>query len=339
MLSINCMKILTETSVEMVRADVLAMSEAAQIQVTDDVLTGMFKFITDKYNALDFGEIEKSSGNIAKFKYYPMLRENVETLRSIYAGSSDPGAAKYVKVCDDLTTVMNHLYDNAQAYQTLYQKGNGVIQLLYTSMVAACIYCIGTLVSNTIRFVTSEKDTECEVLFEEIPGTIKHLHIKNITSAANDIGNFNKLLSYYSQEASKGRVNESISLASFAAAGLGAGIVIMLIPSIISLIREIIYSIYFNRVKMAEMLGVQADLIRTNIESLEKGRGNAKIIAKQKKIVDKLVKWQNRIAVKSDAVNSMVKVQKNKENTALRVDRNSPIVRDPDNYDPSSLML
>ena len=101
-----------------------------------------------------------------------------------------------------------------------------------------------------------------------------------------------------------------MTLASLAVGAAGVGIIVMMIPKIIVLIREIIYSVYFNRVKMSEMIGVQIDLINTNIESLERGRGNKKVIARQKKIVDKLTKWKNRFAVKADTVTSMVSVQK-----------------------------
>ena len=103
---------------------------------------------------------------------------------------------------------------------------------------------------------------------------------------------------------------------------------ILLIPRIIILIREIIYSIYYSRVKTAEMLGVQADLIRTNIESLEAGRGSKKVIARQKKIAQKLEKWQNKIALKMDTTEVAKKTQQRKEDQSLKIDQNSPLVQD-----------
>ena len=105
------------------------------------------------------------------------------------------------------------------------------------------------------------------------------------------------------------------------------------------MIREIIYSVYYTRVKVADMIAVQVDLINTNIESLEAGRGNKKVIAKQKRIVDKLVKWQNRIAVKVDTVNTMVAMQKKRENTSMRIEQNSPIMMDPGALAAGDLLL
>lgn len=323
----NCLNILAESGIDVYRPDFITINEAAQLQVTDEALSGMMKFITDKYNSLDFSEIEKSAGDITRFKYTPMLQENADMLRNIYTASNDSGATKYVEVVNAIESVMEHLSNYRSQYSDLYKMGNGMAQLLYTSMVAACIYAIGTLVSNTIRFVTTEKDTDCEVLFDEIPGSIKHVHIKNILAAKAAIPEMEQLLKEL-QKAAYHRMDESVTATGvIATLSIAAGVII-LIPRIIVLIREIIYSIYYSRVKTAEMLGVQVDLIRTNIESLEAGRGNKKVIVRQKKIAEKLEKWQNKIALKMDTAEVAKKTQQRKENASLALDRNSPLVQD-----------
>lgn len=332
-------KILTEAGYDVYRPDFVFLSEAAQLKVTDDALSGMLKFITDKYNALDFGEIERSAGNIEKFKYRGLILENTETLLSIYKASTDPGAQKYVEVCNAITGVMEHLRVNSNAYSTLYKQGNGIIQLLYTSLVAGCLYATGTLVSNTIRFVTTEKDTDCEVLYDEIPGTIRHVHIKNILAANNDIDSFNELLLKMSSTSGRKAMTESVTVSGAVIALMVTAGVIFLIPRIIMLIREIIYSIYYSRVKTYEMLDMQIDLLKTNIESLEQGRGNKKVIARQKKIAEKLQKWQNKIALKIDTAEIAKRTQQKKENASLKLDQNSPLIQDAMSPDSSSILI
>ena len=339
MVQVDYLKVLSETGIDVDRPLFRSLSEDAKFQVTDDVLTGMMKFITDKYNALDFRENERSAGDIEKFKYKDMLYENIETLSSIYSNASDTGATRYLEVCTAVRNVLNFLREYRNEFRTQYQAGNGMIQLLYTSLVAGCIYSVGILVSNTIRFVTTEQETDCQVLYDEIPGTIKHVHIKNILAASNDLATYEKLLRTYGQRGTQQAMHESISAGAVAAVVLGIGAVIMLIPRVLVMIREIIYSVYYTRVKVADMIAVQVDLINTNIESLEAGRGNKKVIAKQKRIVDKLVKWQNRIAVKVDTVNTMVAMQKKRENTSMRIEQNSPIMMDPGALAAGDLLL
>ena len=321
----NYQKILTAAGIEVNHPGFRFLSEANQVQVTDEALTGMMKFITDKYNSLDFSEIEKSAGDITRFKYSGMILENVLTLENIYTNANDEGAKKYLDVVDAIRAIMTHLEERRESYITLYRSGNGVVQLLYTSLVAGCLYATGTLVCNTIRFVTTEKDTPCEVLYDEIPGTMKHVHIKNVVAAANDLRSVNQVLDAFTKPENRVRMNEAVTLSAGTIAVMSIAGIILLIPKIIVLIREIIYSIYYSRVKLAEMLELQQDLLKTNIESLEAGRGNKKVIARQKKIAQKLETWKNRVSLKMDSTEALKKTQERKENATLKVERNSPL--------------
>lgn len=335
MANIKYINLLTEAGMEVNRAFFMTLSEANQVQVSDDVLTGMMKFITDKYNSIDFGEIERSAGDITRFKYLGMIRQNTETLKKIYGNSPDPGAKKYVDVAVAVETLLKHLESRRNDYSNLYKSGNGLIQLIYTSSVAACLFSIGILISNTIRFVTTETETDCQVLYDEIPGTAKNVHIKNVLAAAGSIKDFDKLLDSYSRRST----NEAFAIEPIIAGALAVGAVIYLIPKILVLIREIIYSIYFLRIKVADMLALQVDLINTNIESLERRGGDDKVIAKQARIAKKLETWKNKIAVKVDTVNSLVIAQKRKEVQALRVEPDSPVARAPEDFSPNDLMI
>ena len=285
-----------------------------------------------------FSEIERSAGDYRKLKYIGMIKDNLEMLSNIYESTPEPDAKNYVEVISACNTVQGHLLDNSQVYTVLYKQGNGIVQLMYTSLVAALIYAIGTLVSNTIRFVTSEKDTECEVLFDEIPGSIKHVHIKNIMAAANNISDFDKVLAEFAKPSIRNNMNEAITTALLLKLAIPV-IIVILLPKILYLIREIIYSIYFTRIKVSDMLGMEADLIRINIESLESGRGNKKVIARQKKIAQKLEKWKNKIAVKMDSAEQLKRVQTRKEDSSMKIDRNNPIIAYPDNPETGAGLL
>ena len=369
--------VITECGIECNWADFQTLDEASQLKVTDDALTGMLKFVTDHYNSLDMRELEKSAGDIAKFKYLGMLKSNTETLLNIYEASPDTGAKNYVKVCYAIQHVLGFLGSDRRLISDQYKAGNGIIQLMYTSLVAGCIYSLGILVANTIRFVTTEQDTDCQVLYDEIPGTIKNIHIKNILAADADLDDFHKLVVTYNQTSNSRAMQENVSLAAVKA-GLAkvyasapgpisgtiavgkelavkgaalaaahpvvsgivvAGTIIYMLPKLIVLVREIIYSIYYLRVKVSDMLGVQADLINTNIESLEAGRGSKKVIVRQRKIAEKLTKWQDAIAVKIDNNAVAVNSQKRVENQKLKLDKNSPLMQDPGALASGDLML
>lgn len=301
------------------------LDEATKIQVTDSALTEMFKFITDKYNSLDFAEIERSAGDYNKFKYKSLITDNADTLARIYQSSDDPGAKKYREVLEAIHEVSSFLITNSDKISYLYKKGNGLVQVLYTSMVAGMLYALTALVTNTIRFVTSEANTSMEVMFDEIPGSIGQVHIRNIVAVKNDLLTIKEAIDKLYDIAKNGPstgVNETVGEA-LAIGVLVVGGIIYLIPKILTLIREIIYSIYFARVRIAEVIDVQIQLLRTNIESLEAGRGNKKVIARQKNVVTKLESLKTKISVKMDAAASLSKIQQKKENVALDIDKGS----------------
>lgn len=329
---------LSEVGVTIKKSDIAFLSEDAKIKVADATLTEMFKFVTDKYNALDFGEIERSAGDIMKFKYRDLILSNADILDNIYNESTDPGAKKYREVISAVYDTNDYLTRNKADISELYRGGNGVVQMMYTSMVAAMIYGISALITNTIRFVTTETDSDMEVVFEEIPGSIRQVHIKNLLSLKRDIDTFAKVIRVFKEKDEKIKMDESVSATSIAVGIVAIGGIIYLIPKIIVLIREIIYSIYYSRIKMYDMLDLQISLIRTNIESLEAGRGNKKVIARQKKIADKLEKMKTKVSLKLDMAEALSKIQQKKENQTLHLDKNSPLVSS-DEPPAESLMI
>lgn len=323
-------RFLNETGIEYHRPTVVFLTEDAQLKVADDILTKMFKFITDKYNSIDFGEIEKSAGDISRFKYASVVEENANILISIYTNSADDGAEKYTKVARAVLGVLDYLRSNRVQMSTLYKSGNGVIQLLYTSMVASTMYATSALVSNTIRFVTTDQNADCQVLYDEIPGSVRHIYIRNVLSVHKNLNDITKLMNEFSKNLNRraSNVNESVAVA-LAVGAIVVGVIYML-PKIVTLIREIIYSIYFTRVKFNDMLDMQVKLLRTNIESLEAGRGSKKVIARQKKIAEDLERWKDRVAVRIDSVDAAVQKQKQVENKSLAVDKDTAKAFDTD---------
>lgn len=331
---VNPYQMLTECGIPVSKPYFLSLNEANQLQTTDAVLTGMMKFITDTYNSIDFSEIERSQGDIRRFKYTDMLLDNLTILSKIYESSNDPGAEKYREILKDCQRILEYLDNHRKDFSTLYKSGNGLIQMLYTSMVSSVIMVLGLLVNNTIRFVTTEKDTDCTVLYDEIPGTIKHIHIKNVRSVAGSLDDITYIMNNYLAKKSN-RMNESVTLAgALTALGIGAAVLLM-IPRILNLIREIIYSVYYMRVKMHDLIALQEMLLKTNIESLEARGEKPVIIVRQRRIATMLEKMKAKLAVKVDTNQQFVNAAIQKENKSLGVEPGSPYVENPE----SSLLI
>lgn len=329
------------------RSHFLCLDEANQIRVADNVLSDMMKFITDKYNAVDFREIEKSAGDFSRFRYATMIMDNAATLRNIYAATPDPGANKYLQVIDAITSVSERLIAQKKMISDLYKSGDGMVQLVYTSLVTSLISSIGILVANTIRFVTTEQNADCEVLFDEIPNTFKHVHIKNVLTAPKAMDNFTKYMALANEAKRNGAMNEAISIdmvakvikgiagmigkSGAAAAGSAARVAgsaastvapvaaaVVLIAALLYFSRDIIYAVYYGRVKISDYLAQQEAMVRTNIEALKRRGVSDKVIARQTRWADILGKLSKMIGVKNDAAEANARAAKRKEDEEMK---------------------
>lgn len=331
----NDVMYLMEAGVNVDRGYYAFLDEATKIQVTDQVMTEMFKFITDKYNSIDFSEIEKSAGDYKRFKYNQLIESNLQVLENVYRNSTQDGADKFLDTVKQMHELIEFLTTHREEFSYLYKNKVGIAQLIYTSMVSSIVYAVSALIAQTIRFITLEDDDDLSVVYDEMNNAAKNIHVKNIQHAVNSLDAIEKYLStVYRDKKNRLATNESITWASIVAgisspvgiAVAAIGATILLLPRIIPFIREVIYSIYYSRVNFAQAIGVQIELIRTNIESLEtSGRGTKKIIAKQKNIVRRLEKLQNIVAVRTIDAQSMTSRKIKEENRSLNIDRNSAL--------------
>ena len=107
--------------------------------------------------------------------------------------------------------------------------------------------------------------------------------------------------------------------------------------TIVNLIRNCVYSFYYSRLKFADFLEVQADLIEANANDLrfsttttlsDEERG--KTLKKQYKVVEKLRKWANVFAIDSkktsNEVNKAISSEDKKKKTIGRNEYNDDII-------------
>ena len=362
--------VLKETGIEADYFAIHRLDEASGLKVADTILADMFKFITDKYNSLNFREIEQSNGDYTKFKYRGMLDDNLVTLEKIYRSSGDDAAKKYIDIIRDIRVVTNWLVRRKNDISYLYKKRRGSIQMVYTSSVAAIVYTVAALVSNTIRYVTVDKDSDMEVLFDEIPSAYKNVHLKNVTAMANSIQDFDKFLNTLLNDTKKGLM-EAASVGSIFNAGYklakagGRNAVNALFPAtddkgkarhdmvynalskaanskagkaaitagvavaaavvawksatiIFGIIRSIIFTIYYSRIATVEAIEINAALLRANIEVLEARPGvKAKVIANQKKWLERLEKLALKFANNTDRGEVLANREIDRENKIL----------------------
>ena len=348
------------------------LDEAKTMEVADSVLASMFKFITDKYNSLDFREIEQSAGDYMKFKYKKMLDSNLKTLEVIYTSTGDDSAKKYVDIVREIRDIEGWLIRRRSDISYLYKKRKGSIQMIYTSVVASIIYTVAALISNTIRYVTVDKNADLEVLFDEIPNAFKNIHIRNTRAIANSISEFDKFVNNMIEHEKKTLVNEAgigdifasgyqlmknagrglinatkpdptdakgmaryqrtydaakilannkvFKGAAYAAMGVGLAFAIWKSGVLIlGIIRSIILTIYYSRINTKQALEINMNLLQANIEALEERGAKPKVIANQRKWLERLEKIALKFANDTDRGEILAQRDIDRQNKQLKV--------------------
>lgn len=304
-----------------------ALNEAQAHFVNEQLLSKMFEAIGEKYNEIDFSEIEKCKGAFSKFKYKNLLVSNIELLSSLYLNgdSVSETMTKYTKAA---ATIIDKLLQLEKSFVELYDEA--VIAVIFNTTVANLIYSTTLLISTTVRFLTVEKDADIEVLIDNLPNAEKYIFLKNllkleklyekeIVQLFTEIKkNGNKKLS---ETYSAANMNEAIMFTSTTVIVL-TPIVILILWKFIPICREIIYAVYSMRISIENICAVQIELINTNIESLEERvptnpkakKKHMKVIARQKKVVEKLDSLKRFVAVKFDIADQSAKKEIAREN-------------------------
>ena len=318
-------KLLSEsTGIQMSKLAIL--SEAQFVGMNENILAKMFESVGQKYNEIDFAEIEKSKGNFTKFKYRNLIIQNQQMLEDLYSRNEDPTVQPMTKYAQAVGKIIQGLESHAHEFTELYD--NAIVSVIYNTAVANVIYSTTLLLSTTVRFITVDKDTDIELIIDSLPNAEKNIFLGNSLKLAEAFENdIPKLLTEMMKQKSKA-ISETAVIdmdpMAINEAVLTIPLVVLLIPvvaialtKVIPIIREIIYGVYHIRVSMEQAIDYQIDLISSNIEVLEDNslrntnssskKKYKKVIARQRRVVEKLDRIKKAVAIKFDVAENQAK--------------------------------
>ena len=286
------------------------MNESTQLSMSDKILDRMFSMLVTKYNKVDFTDIEKTKGNIERFKYFNSLQECINTLCKI----SEAG-----EVIPDAITLSNTL-SNLRALSSQFEHGfktqNAYTMMIYNIIGYALFEATSYTLAGSIEFVKNGQEYNVEALnLNTSKKCILISSLEKFNKSAED-GTVTKYMKKSEEADKKSEVmNESAVPAILAllsgASKLGAvGAVaswvtlavglLWLGAHIIPLLRELVYLFYRTKHSISETAKIQADFLLANIEVLKNNNGDAKVIAKQIRVVEQLRNVSRKFALDYD---------------------------------------
>lgn len=282
-------------------------------QINGTLVQNLYGSVMKRKN-IDFGDIPDSKGDIEKVKYYDSIMESLNVLTEIFRKNNiNDGTVSEIKQC------ISNMKMFKNQFMTGFRTNHEFIMITYNAMVMAIVDATTSVTSWYIDYIVSTPNIGTPINLDIKQGKKRGLvsldNIRKFNSAC-DNGNMAKTLNYLIDQQKKGFVGADDVIIT--------GIIVMGLLSIVPIIRELIFFYYHSRVKISDYLEMQSEFLEMNklaIESSGKGPKEKKeILRKQDKIVKKMRRTADKLAINNVDTNDVVKKELKNENSIWSLD-------------------
>ena len=306
------------------RKTLLSITEAReQAAVLSSLSSKLYNIIVDKSTEVDFGEIPKSKGDIAKIPNYMNILECLETIRGILVEFGEN-----TESVDEIMKAIDNLRDSRALWEKGYTFNADMVIVFYETMALSIISSTSLLISTSIDYIKEPSENDYSITLDKTGyhKSKNYLLFKNLKRFNNAYrnGEVKKVMEIALK--AKETVKESVDYVNeFSAAGIIAGIVtagfaISLIGLIVNILQDLITLHYCMRQNISDYLDIQANLLAINAESVKLDvtkteEKRTKIYNKQMKLVEKFKKLSNKFAIKMKSADKQSQVIIKKESS------------------------
>lgn len=319
------------------RQTLIAMDEASHNTVLTTLTSKLYDHIVKKTADIDFGEIPSTNGDITKLSQYEDLKEVIGIMKDMlkeYRQPTDP--------VDTLTVALANLETRKDLFKRAYAANCELPILMYNTTALSIINGISYLIAVCIEFIKSPKDESFQISLDKVAyaKTKDHLLYQTLDkfNRSCERGDFDKAMEAVIQQ----RVKKFTGVAIGVLAGTVAGIIVIL--NIIPVLREMVYLIYYSRMKVADFFEIQADLLQMNAYNVEHNNTIDKetrneIAKKQTDIADRFRKISNAATIDAKKTDVETTRELHTSNKKLKIDELEDEVEEYSDSDNNSALF
>lgn len=290
------------------RKVLLAVNEADQNKVLVSLTSKLYDNVVDRIDDIDFGEIERTKGDIEKLPNFETLHECLNNMARLLIEFKQD-----TKPVDTIAESVANIIESKPIWTKAYAINAELPMITYNTITLAIIEATSYMVSMCVEFVKSPSQDTIQVMIDKSALTKSkgHMLFKNLESfnEAYNKGQVTKAMEGVIAEVASKKsiaVDKKAFLgfymggAAAVASVIGlAGLLFCIIP----IIRELIFLFFYYRVRISEFFDVQADLLQVNAYNVQNNRldltaqERKNISNKQMKVADDFRKISKKIAV------------------------------------------
>lgn len=289
------------------RNGIMSLDEADQSSVLTALTSKLYDNIVTKVDDIDYGDIPSTKGDITKLPNYNKLRECIELLRSILKEfKQDP--APIDVLAESLSNMVNH----KDLFERAFRFNCELPIIMYNNMALSIINGVSYMIATCIEFMKTPNQDNFQIVLDKISysKTKNHMIYKNLQKLNKSFssGDFDKAMNHIIDHRVKGLSEAAIGAVA------AVGVTVALVLNIIPILRELVFLIYYSRMRVSDFFDIQADLLQMNAHNLEinsavNNEEAEKIASKQLKIVG----WFRKAANKISFTTKKAEVEANKD--------------------------
>lgn len=281
------------------RQAILMMNEADQTSVLTALTSKLYDNIVEKVDDIDYGDIPETKGDVTKLPNYQKLHDCIELLHNILEEfKQDPAPV------DVLSEALSNIQTHKDLFERAFRFNCELPIIMYNTAVLSIINGVSYMIATTIEFMKTPNQDSFSITLDKVAyaKTKNHMIYNNLKKLNKSFksGEFDKAMEHIIQNRIKGISEAAATIGGIIAGGIGIGLTIALVLNIIPILRELVFLLYYTRMRISDFFDMQADLLQMNAYNLQAnnpGDENAEhTIAKQLKIVEFFRKLANKIS-------------------------------------------
>lgn len=293
------------------RRELSELLETSASQVNNVMLANLYRSAIEKSH-VDFGSIPKSEGDITKYEGYKSMSECLGVLMDIDSRNTLKINEIYV-----VEASINNIINLREYFEKGFKLNKEFIKMQYNLLVASCVEAVSIIISSFVEFIKKVDKVEFKLINSKLyQGSLSIENLKSFNRSIQS-GEYIGMLSYMIKGDSENLLGGGTALVTAAVIG---GV----IAAVMSL-REMVFYMYYSRMKLSDYLKTQAMFLEINKQSLEANtnipaKKKQDILKKQAEVIKKLNQWSDKIRVNSNLTTKEAKKNIENENRGWSLD-------------------
>jgi hypothetical protein len=279
------------------------LNEETKNKITNEMINSIYNIVIKKMANLDYTVIETTKGDISTLDGFKDLEGSINLLTTLHSREKNaPPEIPQLREC------LNNLLKYKTDFVESFRQNNQMVKMVYLNISAALITLTSIMISATVDFT---KDTM----------GVYRLHVKKAMEMDKRSNLYLDSITKFNSYCASGKMDSFFASTNQAKNAVGAVLaggatVIVSIFLIVWAMREIVYTFYYTRSKIASMLAYQAQFLRMNAATLDPDM--KKVREKQEKYAKFLADMSEKIDVESKVATKKAKADLAEEDTDIK---------------------